>query len=152
MQGETLLYLERVVNKFSLVAHIKCCSTVVLGRWCDASHQYTVTMEDGERLVFDVVASAMEFFNEASLPVWPGWDRFQGAKFHSARWERHHELDDKRVQLMGVGAGPAQSLQFGVVGVGEASPPQASRRHPRPGPRCHTRRPLRRGFRSRTQR
>ena len=107
-QGEILRYLERVVDKFGLDDHIRCGTAVISARWSEADHKYTVTTEDGEQQVFDIVVSATGFLSEPKVPDWPGWDEFQGPKFHSARWEAHHELSDKRVALVGVGATAAQ--------------------------------------------
>jgi cation diffusion facilitator CzcD-associated flavoprotein CzcO len=42
------------------------------------------------------------------VPELPGIDRFQGATYHSARWDHSHDLDGERVAVIGTGASAIQ--------------------------------------------
>jgi cation diffusion facilitator CzcD-associated flavoprotein CzcO len=45
---------------------------------------------------------------EPKVPDIPGLDRFEGAKFHSARWDHDHDLKGERVASIGTGASAIQ--------------------------------------------
>ena len=55
-----------------------------------------------------MLVSAVGFLNVPSYPSWPGLDAFEGPKFHTARWEHQHDLNDKVVAVVGTGSTATQ--------------------------------------------
>ena len=59
--------------------------------------------------------------NEPRLPDIPGWRRFAGAAFHSARWDHGHDLRGRRVAVIGTGASAIQFVPAIQPEVGRAA-------------------------------
>src|SRR6202012_2908611 len=76
--------------------------------WDDENHRYTVTTAGGTATHFDIVVAALGLLNVPKYPDWPGLKRFRGPKFHTARWEHHHDLRDMNVAVVGTGSTAAQ--------------------------------------------
>ncbi len=55
-----------------------------------------------------MLVSAVGFLNVPRYPDWPGLDDFEGPKFHTARWEHHHDLTGKVVAVVGTGSSATQ--------------------------------------------
>ena len=62
----------------------------------------------GDDHEFDVVVSAVGMFNDLVTPVIPGLDDFAGHSFHSARWDRDHDLTGEPVAVVGSAASAVQ--------------------------------------------
>jgi 4-hydroxyacetophenone monooxygenase len=56
------------------------------------------------------VISAVGQLNRPRWPDIPGRERFAGVSFHSAQWERGHDLTGKRVAVIGTGASAFQFI------------------------------------------
>lgn len=52
--------------------------------------------------------SAVGILNNPTYPEWPGLTEFEGATFHSARWDGSIDLKGKRVAVVGTGSTAAQ--------------------------------------------
>ena len=109
-QPELLAYLEEVVDHFDLRRHFRFGASVDEAVWDDTTHSYHLHLSDGSEAQCDVLVSAVGFLNVPRYPDWPGLDRFRGPWFHTARWEHEHDLDGKRVALIGTGSSAAQIL------------------------------------------
>ena len=55
-----------------------------------------------------MLISGVGFLNVPRYPDWPGLDDFEGPKFHTSRWEHHHDLTDKVVAVVGTGSTATQ--------------------------------------------
>jgi len=71
------------------------------GRW----HLET---KDGRRDVVDVVIAATGVLHHLKWPDIEGLDRFEGALFHSARWDHGVQIDGRRVGVVGTGSSAVQ--------------------------------------------
>ncbi len=71
------------------------------GRW----HLET---KSGTRDEVDVVIAATGVLHHPNLPDIAGLDRFEGALFHSARWDHGVRLDGRRVGIIGTGSTAVQ--------------------------------------------
>jgi len=107
-QEELQRYLEEVVDEFDLRRHIRFATTVEDAVWDEPTHRYTIRLASGESLEADVLVSALGLLNYPRYPDWPGLDDFEGPKFHTFRWEHHHDLTGKRVAVVGTGSTATQ--------------------------------------------
>ena len=109
-QAELQQYLEEVVDAFDLRSHFRLETAVVRAEWDEATHTYSITLADGETCTSQVVISAVGLLNVPRYPNWPGLEDFEGPQFHTSRWEHHHELEGKRVAIVGTGSTASQVL------------------------------------------
>jgi cation diffusion facilitator CzcD-associated flavoprotein CzcO len=73
-----------------------------------ADGRWTVVTSKGHRDVFDVVIAATGVLHHPNIPDLPGLDTFEGAAFHSARWDHGVDLEDRRVGVIGTGSSAVQ--------------------------------------------
>lgn len=107
-QPEILAYVKAVIDRFGLHSHLRFNTAIASAVWDDEAHHYTLATADGATMQFDVVVAALGLLNVPRYPEWPGLERFSGPKFHTARWEHHHDLRDKHVAVVGTGSTAAQ--------------------------------------------
>lgn len=100
-------YCERVARDLRIAEQTCFEEELREARW-DAEHSVwrlrTTTLE----LTADVVVDGSGVLNDPSYPAIPGLASFQGALFHSARWDHDQTLDGKRVAVIGTGASAVQ--------------------------------------------
>jgi cation diffusion facilitator CzcD-associated flavoprotein CzcO len=106
-QAEIQEYIRLVIVKFGLEPHIRYNTRVAEAVWSEDRHSHTVRTSSGV-MYFDVVVSALGLLNVPRYPTWPGLESFKGPKFHTARWEHQHDLQHKRVAVVGTGSTAAQ--------------------------------------------
>jgi cation diffusion facilitator CzcD-associated flavoprotein CzcO len=75
-----------------------------------------------------VLVNAGGALSEPRDPDIPGVETFQGAKFHSARWDHDHDLSGERVAVIGTGASaiqfvPAIQPEVGRLHLFQRTPP-----------------------------
>jgi cyclohexanone monooxygenase len=113
-QPEIKAYLEDVVDRFGLRAHLRLSTPVQSMRWDDDEAVWHVTVTDGEGndevVDADIVVSAIGMFGEPVAPEVPGLDRFAGTMFHSAQWADGHDLTGERVAVIGSAASAVQLI------------------------------------------
>jgi len=107
-QPELQKYLEETVDEFGLRPHLNLGVTVESAMWDDDRHVWTVRLDDGTVSECHVLISGVGFLNVPRYPSWPGIDNFEGAKFHTARWEHEHDLTGKVVAVVGTGSSATQ--------------------------------------------
>jgi cation diffusion facilitator CzcD-associated flavoprotein CzcO len=107
-QAELQAYLEQTVAEHGLAPHLRLGTTVRRARWDDVRHVWSVHLDTGEIDECHVVISAVGFLNVPNLPDWPGLDDFEGAAFHTARWDHGVDLTGKVVAVVGTGSTAAQ--------------------------------------------
>jgi cation diffusion facilitator CzcD-associated flavoprotein CzcO len=107
-QAELLEYMEYVADKHDITRHVHLNTKVERADWSDEAQQYTVTFGDGSRRDFEIVISAVGLLSDPRYPNWPGLDNFEGAKFHTSRWDSTLDLTGKRVAVVGTGSTAVQ--------------------------------------------
>jgi cation diffusion facilitator CzcD-associated flavoprotein CzcO len=108
-RDELQKYLEGVVDQFGLRSHLRLGTTVEEARWEDATHTWQIRLDTGETLTAHILISAVGFLNHPNYPDWPGLEDFAGPKFHTARWESEHDLEGKRIAIVGTGSTACQA-------------------------------------------
>jgi cation diffusion facilitator CzcD-associated flavoprotein CzcO len=107
-QPELQSYLEETVDQFGLRPHLRLEVAVLSATWDDDRHIWSVVLDSGTTVEGDVVISAAGFLNVPRYPDWPGLESFEGPRFHTARWEHHHDLSGRTVAVVGTGSTATQ--------------------------------------------
>ncbi len=100
--AEIRAYFEGVAHKYGILPRIQFNQEVdqlvfEQGRW-------QLTLKSGQRDEADVVIAATGVLHHPMIPDIQGLDSFEGACFHSARWDHSVPIDGKRVGVIGTGS------------------------------------------------
>lgn len=106
-QPEILAYLRDCVARFDLDSHIRWNTNALEMKWDEPTLRWRITTSAG-LLTADALVLGAGPLAEPMLPAIPGLDCFQGAMFHSARWDHQCAMDGKRVAVVGTGASAIQ--------------------------------------------
>ena len=103
---EIQAYFEGVARRYGVEGRIRCGEEVTRcaferGRW-------RLETKSGRRDEADVVIAATGVLHHPNLPDIAGLDAFEGALFHSARWDHGVRLDGRRVGIIGTGSTAVQ--------------------------------------------
>ncbi len=104
--AEIQAYLEDVAHRYGVDARIRFGREVTGARFDRG--RWHLEFADGARDVGDVVIAATGVLHHPNVPDLPGMDGFEGALFHSARWEHDVPLDGRRVGVVGTGSSAIQ--------------------------------------------
>jgi cyclohexanone monooxygenase len=107
-QPEILAYLERVALDHGLAGRLRPGTAITVVRWSDVRRRWTLITDDGREHEFDAVVSAVGMLDVPHMPDIPGAQRFQGRRFHSARWDHSKSTAGERVASIGTGASAIQ--------------------------------------------
>ncbi|MHB8671620.1 MAG: flavin-containing monooxygenase [Acidimicrobiales bacterium] len=115
--GEIRSYLESVARRHDVEKYISYGSEVTRmeflgGRW-------HIETADGRRDVADFVIAATGVLHHPSYPDIAGLGSFEGAVFHSARWDHSVEIDGRRLGIVGTGSTAVQIVTAIVDRVAE---------------------------------
>lgn len=104
--AEIRAYLERVARERGVTEHIRFGDEVVRcefvgGRW-------NLETAAGHRDSVDIVVAATGVLHHPRYPDIDGLDDFDGACFHSSRWDHTVAIDGKRVGVVGTGSTAVQ--------------------------------------------
>jgi cation diffusion facilitator CzcD-associated flavoprotein CzcO len=133
-QQEIWEYLRRCADKYGVAAHIRYGCAVERMEWDDTIGRWRIVTVAGEVYTTRAIVSGIGALHVPSIPAIPGAERFAGAAFHSAQWDRSCDLSGHRVAVVGTGASAVQFVpeiakQAGRVYVFQRTPPWI---HPRP--------------------
>jgi len=106
-QAEIGAYLRRCADDFGVRDKIRLGHEVTAAQWDDDSRRWELETSGG-RVRARVVVGALGPLTEPKIPGLPGLERFEGATFHSARWDHDYDLAGKRVASIGTGASAIQ--------------------------------------------
>lgn len=106
--SEILAYMRHCAENFGIARHIRFSAEVAEASFDDDAKTWRVRTTSGEAFEADFLVSAVGQLNRPALPQLPGLDTFAGVAFHSARWQRGCELDDKDVVVVGNAASAIQ--------------------------------------------
>ncbi len=95
-------YFTEIANRYGLNALIRFNEEVASCIFRDG--QWQLETKSGSRLTADVVIAATGVLHHPSTPSIEGLDTFQGASFHSARWDHDVPLAGQRIGIIGNGS------------------------------------------------
>jgi cation diffusion facilitator CzcD-associated flavoprotein CzcO len=104
--AEIQAYLERTAEAHGVMPHFRFGDEVVRcsferGRW-------RIETASGHRDEVDLVIAATGVLHHPKIPTFEGIETFEGAAFHSARWDHSVPLDGRRVGVIGTGSTAVQ--------------------------------------------
>jgi len=99
---EIQAYFERIANDEGVVARTRFGEEIT--RLAFEDGRWRIETSKGRRDAADVVIAATGVLHHPKLPDIEGLDAFDGAMFHSARWDHSVELAGKRVGVIGTGS------------------------------------------------
>ena len=109
-QSEIHAYTRALIDQFALRDGLRLGEGIVSARWNQDDNQWNVTTAKGAQEQFDVLVPATGQLSRPYSPPLPGRENFNGAVFHSARWDQSVELAGKRIGLVGSAASAAQII------------------------------------------
>lgn len=127
-QGEILDYLNQVADAYQLRPHIRFGCQVVRAAWNDRRAVWRVELSDGRAFTGKVLVLGTGGLSRPAYPAIAGQDTYQGATFHTARWNHDFDLTGKSVAVIGTGASaiqvvPAIAPKVGALKLFQRTPP-----------------------------
>jgi cation diffusion facilitator CzcD-associated flavoprotein CzcO len=99
-------YFERVARDRGVLPLIRFNQEVTRLEYRDGG--WDLATATGAQDRFDIVIVATGVLHHPNIPQFKGIERFNGAVFHSARWDHDVALDGKRIGVVGTGSTAAQ--------------------------------------------
>lgn len=112
-QPEIQDYIERVAQRSGTLDRFRFDTSMEHAAWDADAQRWAVRISgpDGEQTVTaTTLIVGAGGLSEPKLPDIDGLDTFQGALFHSARWDHGVDLAGKRVAVIGTGASAIQII------------------------------------------
>ena len=106
-QPEIWSYMHDVAARHDVGGHLLYDHEVLCADWDEQAQRWSVKTTQ-TRFTADVLISATGALADPALPELPGLNQFSGRTFHSARWEHEHDLQGRRVAVVGTGASAIQ--------------------------------------------
>ena len=100
--AEILEYFEGVAARYGVADEARLGEQVVRCEWL--GDRWEVETSSGIVDHVDIVVAATGILHHPTLPDIEGLDSFQGAMFHSARWDHDVPLDGRRIGVIGTGS------------------------------------------------
>ena len=95
-------YLENVTDTYGVRPHLRLGDEVMRASYDDGV--WELETASGHHDHVDIVIAATGVLHHPQFPSIDGLDDFEGAIFHSARWDHDVELDGRRVGVIGTGS------------------------------------------------
>jgi len=108
-QAEILGYLEHCARKHGLLSQIRFGCEIESARFDAERAVWRLRTRAGEESEAEILVSGTGQLNRPYTPEIPGLGDFEGAAFHSARWDHGCELAGKDVAVIG---NAASAIQF----------------------------------------
>ncbi|MGH9096877.1 MAG: flavin-containing monooxygenase [Acidimicrobiales bacterium] len=99
-------YLDSVARHRDIERLIVYRTEVADLEWCD--RRWHLTTVDGRRDEADIVIAATGVLHHPAYPEISGLENFEGAMFHSARWDHRVSIAGARVGVIGTGSSAVQ--------------------------------------------
>jgi len=103
---EIQAYFEGVARKYGIAEAIRFGDEITRARF--TGDGWLLTTKSGREHAADVVIAATGVLHHPNVPDLPGIGDFEGAAFHSARWDHAVPLDGRRVGVVGTGSTAVQ--------------------------------------------
>ncbi len=127
LQPEIWAYLRKVADDHDLRPQVRLGTELTGAAWDETAQRWCVETSRGT-LTARILVAATGGLSEPSMPQIPGIDSFEGAAFHTARWNHDVELAGKRVAVIGTDASAVQAIPriqplAGQLSVFQRTPP-----------------------------
>ena len=103
-QPEILSYIEACYDRFGINDKVRLSTSITSARWNEDRQTWRLRDAAGTEHEARIVISAVGLFNTLASPEIDGLSDFGGTVFHSARWDRSHDLTGRRAAVIGTGA------------------------------------------------
>ena len=103
---EILAYIEQVAERYRVAQRVHFGEEVT--RCTYADKRWQIETSKGRSDKADVLIAATGVTHHPRLPELKGIESFQGAAFHTARWDHSVALDGKRIGVIGTGSTAVQ--------------------------------------------
>ena len=103
---EIQAYFERIAREHDVDARTRYGDEVTRCEFVDG--RWRLTTASGQHDEVDVVIAATGVLHHPNIPPFEGLDAFEGAAFHSSRWDHGVALDGARVGVIGTGSTATQ--------------------------------------------
>ena len=110
-------YFDRVATEHGLRDRIRFETEIVSAR--HEGGRWRLRTADGAEDEADFLVSATGFLHHPRYPEIEGLDSFEGASFHSARWDHSVPLEGRRIGVIGTGSTGVQ-IVTALAGVGSS--------------------------------
>ncbi|MGR8949199.1 MAG: flavin-containing monooxygenase [Gammaproteobacteria bacterium] len=107
-QEEILEYFNHIADKYDIRRRITFNTEITSLNWQDAESIWRVSTADGRQYTANIVVSAIGMFNNIVWPNIDGLESFRGNYWHSARWNKEHDISGERVAVIGIAASAIQ--------------------------------------------
>ncbi|GAA3976804.1 NAD(P)/FAD-dependent oxidoreductase [Allohahella marinimesophila] len=106
-QPEILAYIQDCAKQFGVEGQVRLRQSVTSARFDSQRARWTITTAAGEALEAKVFIPST---GQLSEPMWPRLEGepFEGLTMHSAHWDHQHDLQGRRVAVIGTGASAIQ--------------------------------------------
>ncbi|MCU1483032.1 MAG: hapE 5 [Subtercola sp.] len=101
--AEVRSYLQNFAAQQGLNKHIRYNTEATSAVWTDGA--WTLTLDNGDVEIFDIVVTATGFLRVPSIPRIAGADSFEGKSFHSSEWDNTIDLEDTSIRYAVIGTG-----------------------------------------------
>jgi cation diffusion facilitator CzcD-associated flavoprotein CzcO len=105
--GEIHAYLRRCAERFGILPHVRFDHEIERATWDDDAQLWRLETSHGV-ITASFFVAAVGALSDPSIPRLRGLDTFAGKAFHSARWDHGHDLEGRRVAVIGTGASAIQ--------------------------------------------
>ncbi|MEM0952718.1 MAG: NAD(P)/FAD-dependent oxidoreductase [Pseudomonadota bacterium] len=105
---EIQAYFEQCCDSFAIRDHICFNTGVAKAEW--DGERWQLTLSNGRSDSADIVIAATGVLHHPALPPISGMETFEGALFHTARWDHAVALQDRRVGVIGMGSTGVQII------------------------------------------
>ena len=109
-QAEIKEYLENCVEKYGILKYAKFSSKVVSMFYQEKSQLWDVTFENGNIISAHHVIHAGGGIHKPKIPKFKDLSKFQGKIMHTAKWDRHVEIENKYIGIIGSAASAIQVI------------------------------------------
>ena len=103
-QPEILRYIEECFDLFGIREKVRFSTSISDAKWLEDRQCWHLYDSGGGEYEARVLVSAVGLFNTLATPAIEGLDDFRGEVFHSSRWNQSHDLNGRRVAVIGTGA------------------------------------------------
>ena len=99
---EIFSYLERIADQYDLRPHLRFGWDIVSAQF--EGGRWHLRARNGDETVADFVITACGFLHRPVIPDIEGLDTFEGAMFHSSRWDESVTIEGRRIAVIGSGS------------------------------------------------